>query len=267
MLKDKALIAMIAVLPLPGSPLYDGNDQRIIDQALSDLEHYKRVDVDALLLENDHDVPYIKPPLPDEAIALMTEVASQVRSRFDKPIGIQLLEAANEQALEIAARAQLEFIRVEGFVFAQIGSAGLIEACAGKLMRKRKALGCEHIQVFADVQKKHAAHAITADLDIAEEVKQAVLYLANGIVVTGTFTGVQPQKDDLIKAKQATKLPILIGSGMTKDNIAENFPLADAFIVGSTFCKDGKFLEKLDPSRLQAFMGAFRAISNGESES
>lgn len=260
MLKDKALIAMIAVLPLPGSPLYDGDDQRIVNQAMSDMQHYMQAGVDAVLLENDHDVPYVKPPLPAEAIALMTDIAVQVRGHFDKPIGVQILEAANEQALEIAAEAKLDFVRVEAYVFAHIGSAGLIEACAGRLLRRRKELGCEQIKVFADVQKKHAAHAITADLDLVEEVRQVELYLADGVVVTGNFTGVQPEKDDLVRARGATKLPILIGSGITKDNLAEYFPLADAFIVGSTFRKDGKFLEQLEPSRLQEFVRVLKDL-------
>lgn len=37
-LPPKFLAAMVAVLPLPGSPLYDGDDQRVMDQALADLE-------------------------------------------------------------------------------------------------------------------------------------------------------------------------------------------------------------------------------------
>jgi len=39
LLSPKFLAAMIAVLPLPGSPLYAGDDQKVIDQALWDLEH------------------------------------------------------------------------------------------------------------------------------------------------------------------------------------------------------------------------------------
>ena len=38
-----------------------------------------------------------------------------------------MLEAANETALEIAHVADLDFIRVEGYVFAHIGGAGIIE--------------------------------------------------------------------------------------------------------------------------------------------
>ena len=41
---------------------------------------------------------------------------------------------------------------------------------------------------------------------------------------------------------------------MTAENIKDYLPLADGFIVGSYFRKDGKFLEKLEPERLNKFM-------------
>src|SRR5204863_8186237 len=126
-LPDKFLAAMIAVAPLPGSPLYACDDRQIIEQALSDLAHYSAAGVDAVILENSHDLPYIKPPLSPAAVALMTEIAREVRSRFTRSIGIQMLEAANETALEIAHAAALDFIRVEGYVFAHVGGAGIIE--------------------------------------------------------------------------------------------------------------------------------------------
>ena len=83
---------------------------------------------------------------------------------------------------------------------------------------------------------------------------QAEFFLVDGVIVTSQFTGVNPDKIDLTKAKSATKLPVLIGSGMTAQNIPDYLPSADGFIVGSYFRKDGKFLEKLEPFRLQAFM-------------
>ena len=256
-LPPKFLSAMIAVLPLPGSPLYDGDDQKIINQALADLDVYKKAGVDSLLLENDHDLPYIQPPLDKQGIALMIEIAKEVRKRFDGPIGIQMLEAANITSLEIAAEADLDYIRVEAFVFAHVGGSGIINGSAGKILRRRKELKAEHIRVFADVKKKHGSHSLTIDLDIKDEIMQAEFFLVDGVIVTGQFTGINPDKDDLVKAKSATKLPVLIGSGMTAENIKDYLPLADGFIVGSYFRKDGKFLEKLEPERLNNFMKAF----------
>ena len=253
-LPPKFLAAMIAVLPLPGSPLYDGDDQKVMEQALADLDVYKKAGVDSIIFENDHDLPYIQPPLDEKGIALMTKIVKGARERFDGPIGIQMLEAANITSLEIAAEADLDYIRVEAFVFAHVGGGGIINGSAGKILRRRKELQGEHIKVFADVKKKHGSHSLTIDLDIKDEIMQAEFLLVDGVIVTSQFTGINLDKNDLIKAKSVTKLPVLIGSGMTAENIPEYLPLADGFIVGSYFRKDGKFLEKLEPERLHAFM-------------
>ena len=258
-LPDKFLAAMIAVLPLPGAPRYDGNDDRILAQALSDLAHYNEAGVDAIVLENSHDLPYIKPPLPAAAVELMKRIAREVRNRFTGPIGIQMLEAANESALEIAHACDLDFLRVEGYVFAHVGGAGLIEGCAGQLHRKRQALGCGHIRLFADVKKKHCSHALTGDLDITDEVKQAEVFLVDGVIVTGARTTEPPDKADLRRVKKHALVPVLIGSGLTPDNIKTYFPLADGFIVGSTFREGGQFLGSLDRKQLDRFMRAFRS--------
>jgi len=257
---DKFLAAMIAVLPLPGAPGYGGNDKQVMEQALSDLQHYMQAGADAIVLENSHDLPYIKPPLPEESVRLMEQIAREIRAQFGGPIGIQVLEAANETALEIAQAADLDFLRVEGYVFAHIGGAGLIEGCAGKLLRKRKALGCEHIKVFGDVKKKHCSHALTGDLDILDEVKQAEFFLIDGVIVTGARTTEPPSAAELRRVKKHARVPVLIGSGLTAQNLKTYFPMADGFIVGSTFRKDGQFLGMLDPKRLNGFMKVFRSL-------
>jgi uncharacterized protein len=258
-LPNKFLGAMIAVLPLPGAPNYGGNDKQIIAQALSDLEHYAAAGADALVLENSHDLPYIKPPLPARAVQVLKRVAREVRHRFDGPVGIQVLEAANETALEIAHEADLDFLRVEGYVFAHVGGAGIIEGCAGRLLRQRKDRGCEHIKIFGDVKKKHCSHALTGALDILDEVKQAEFFLVDGVIITGARTTEPPSPAELRRVKRRAHVPVLIGSGMTPENIRTYYPLADGFIVGSTFRAGGRFLGTLEPKRLDAFMKEFRS--------
>ena len=266
-LASKSLIAMIGLKPLPGSPGYGGSESAIIEQALADLQVYADAGVDALLIENSGDVPYIKPPLDVVDVELVRHVCSLVRMRFNGPVGLQLLEAANEQALRVAAAADLDFIRCEGYVFAHIGGAGLIEGCAGKLLRLRSQMNAGGIKVFADVRKKHCSHALTGDLPITEHVRQAEFFRTDGVVVTGPRTGAEPDIADLESVAGATTLPRLIGSGMTAGNIERYFPHADGFIVGSTFREGGKFLANLQKDRLEAFMDAFRRLkSSGSAE-
>src|SRR5258706_11596682 len=124
---------MVAVLPRPAAPRYSGEDERIVGQALSDLRNSLEAGVDVIALENSHDLPYIKAPLPPRAIELMKRVAHEVRRGFDGPIGIQMLEAANETALEIAHEARLDFLRVEGIFSPPVVERALFEASLANL--------------------------------------------------------------------------------------------------------------------------------------
>jgi len=148
------------------------------------------------------------------------------------------------------------------------GEAALSMAQPGKYCEEEKNYRQNTSECLQTSRKKHGSHSLTIDLDIKDEVMQAELFLADGVIVTSQFTGINPDKDDLIKAKSATKLPVLIGSGMTDENIQDYLPLADGFIVGSYFRKDGKFLEKLDPARLHQFLDVFvstrKSILNSE---
>ena len=50
--------------------------------------------------------------------------------------------------------------------------------------------------------------------------------------------------------KDKVKLPVLIGSGVTHENI-NSFRLADGLIVGSEFKIDGKWQNELDSARIK----------------
>jgi membrane complex biogenesis BtpA family protein len=257
-----AFIAMIGLPPLPGSPGFGGSEAAIVDAALGDLEAYVAAGVDAVLIENSLDLPYTFPPLDAAALRLIESIATSVRAIFKGPVGLQVLEAANSEALGIAARARLDFIRVEGYVFAHVGGAGLVQGCAGRLLRERTALGAESVQVFADVKKKHCAHALTADLTLAEHVRQADFFCADGIVITGPRTGAAPAVDDLKAARSASTLPVLTGSGMTVDNLETFMGHFDGAIVGSTLREAGAFTGALDRERLFRFAEAFQRLKS-----
>ena len=58
--KSHPIIGMIHVQALPGTPNYQGDIQSIIDKALEEARLYKKSGIDALMIENMHDVPYEK---------------------------------------------------------------------------------------------------------------------------------------------------------------------------------------------------------------
>jgi hypothetical protein len=62
---------------------------------------------------------------------------------------------------------------------------GWMDACAGPLLRYRRQIGGEHVAIFCDIKKKHSAHAVTQDVDIAETARAAQFFRADGVIVTG----------------------------------------------------------------------------------
>uniref|UniRef100_A0A674KFF5 Uncharacterized protein n=2 Tax=Emydidae TaxID=8476 RepID=A0A674KFF5_9SAUR len=191
------VIGMVHVGALPGTPRSSLPLTQITDKACHEAEIYKDAGVDGLIVENMHDLPYTVYVGP-EITAAMAVISAAVKHTCPRlPLGIQILCSANQQAVAVALAAGLDFIRVEGFVFSHVADEGMINACAGDLLRYRKQIGAQHVQIFADIKKKHSAHALTADVSISETAKAAEFFLADGIVLTGTATGMQADPKEL----------------------------------------------------------------------
>ncbi len=248
-----AVIGMVHLGALPGTPRARGGVREIVAQAVAEAETLAGAGVDALLIENMHDRPYLRTEVGPEVVAAMTAAAVAVRQRVKLPCGVQVLAGANEAALAVALAGGFDFIRVEGFVFAHVADEGVIESCAGRLLRARRAWGAEHVRIFADIKKKHSAHAITADVGLAETAKAAEFFCADGVIVTGTATGEPVDVTELAAVAGATALPVLVGSGATREMVEALFPHASGLIVGSHFKVGGCWEGAVDAERVRAF--------------
>jgi hypothetical protein len=256
------IIGMIHLKALPGTPKFNDNVNMIIDSALSELEIYKKANIDAIAIENMHDVPYLKNNVGHEITSLMSIIAHEIRKATQLPCGIQVLSSANKAALAIAKNAGLDFIRAEGFVFGHLADEGYIDANAGELLRYRKQLNADDIAVFTDIKKKHSSHSLTSDIDIVATAKAAEYFLSDGLVITGKSTGEKANLDEIHKVKSACNLPVIVGSGVTIDNISDYLKASDAIIVGSYF-KNGSYWEnELDYDKIATFMEKVHSLKN-----
>jgi uncharacterized protein len=256
----KALIGMVHVGALPGTPRAVLSVEELVKEALRDVWALAEGGCEAILVENMHDVPYLKREVGPEVVASMTAVCRAINEATNLPCGVQVLAGANEAALAVALAAGMDFVRAEGFVFGHVADEGWMDACAGPLLRYRKQIGAEHIPVWADLKKKHAAHAMTADVSLAETVKAAEFFGADAVIVTGEATGRETSTADLSSARGATKLPVIVGSGVTAENAASMLQHADAVIVGSALKKDGHWTAPVDLDRVKAVAAAVRAV-------
>lgn len=255
--KPKPIIGMVHVQALPGTPGHRFAVREIIRQAKAEAKIYLNSGIDGIMVENMHDIPYVNGEVGHEVSTVMSIIAYEVKNVTGLPVGIQILAAANMTALAAAHAASVDFIRAEGFVFAQIADEGFMSSDAGNLLRYRRHIEAEDVLIFTDIKKKHASHAITGDVDIKRTAKAAEFFLSDGLIVTGHSTGLETDIKDVKQVRAATKMPLLIGSGITPENINEYVPYSDGFIVGSYFKKDGLWQNSPDPERIARLLEKF----------
>ena len=254
------LIGMVHVGALPGTPMNQTSTELLAVQAAREAKVLADAGFDAIILENMHDRPYVHADHGPEIVATMTRVALEVLCLVELPIGVQVLCGGNREAIAIAQAVSGSFIRCENFVFSHVADEGLLErAEAGPLLRYRRSIGAEDVRVFADIKKKHASHAITADISLAEAAEAARFFGADGLIVTGTSTGKPTSPADVAEAKRAADLPVLIGSGVTPESAAPLLEHANGLIVGSSIKHGGWWENEVDPARCDAMVAAVNA--------
>ena len=250
----KTIIGMIHVEPLPGTPRHHGKMLDIITKAKVEAVMYKEAGVDVIAIENMHDIPYLNTKVGPEIVAAMAVVGYEVKNATGLRCGVQVLAGANREALAVALAAGLDFIRAEGFVFGHVADEGYIDANAGETLRYRRQIGADHVLVLTDIKKKHSSHALTADVDIVETAYAAEFFLSDGVIVTGITTGVEASLEELQQVKAAVQIPVLVGSGVTLENVDRYLAVADALIIGSYFKQGGHWTQGVDFERVKNFM-------------
>lgn len=258
------LIGMVHVGALPGTPSGSRSIGELAQHARDEALSLERAGFDAVMLENMHDTPYVHgDELGPEIVAGMTRIAQEVRGAIGLPMGLQILSGGNRHALAVALATGCSFIRCENFAFAHIADEGLLaKAEAGALLRYRRLIGAEQIDIFADIKKKHASHAVTGDLTIADIARGVDFFGASGIVVTGAFTGQATAVEDLEAVAGASDLPILVGSGVDPAQLRSLAAHSQGAIVGSWIKHAGHWANAVDEGRARELVEEARRVGS-----
>jgi membrane complex biogenesis BtpA family protein len=256
--RDKALIGMIHCPPFPGAPRYRGTSRDdILSFCLRDAERLVAGGMHGLIVENHGDIPFSKPDdIGPETSAFMSVVADRIAQEFGVPMGINVLANAPIPAFAIAAASGASFIRVNQWANAYVANEGFMEGRAAEALRYRAQLRAEGIRVFADSHVKHGSHAITADRSVTELTRDLAFFDADGVIATGQRTGDSAALDEIDTVCAATHLPVLVGSGVTPDNIVPILHRVDAVIVASSLKEGGVWWNPVEAARVTAFVQA-----------
>jgi len=256
---SKPLIACIHLLPLPGSPRYDGDMQAVYDTALAEATLFATYPVDALIVENFRDMPFYPGRLPAETVAALAAVTRDIVKAVPLPVGVNALRNDAQAAIAIATAAAAHFIRVNVHTGAVVSDQGILQGASHETLRLRAALRSE-VLIFADVEVKHATPL--APRGLALETRDLTERgLVDAIIVSGDLTGAVTDPRHVDMVRQHTHLPVLIGSGATPENLPAVYDKVGGFIVGSYFKQDGQADNLVDEARVKTFTDAMQALA------
>ncbi|WP_116133946.1 BtpA/SgcQ family protein [Tropicimonas sp. IMCC34043] len=258
--RDKALIGMVHCPAFPGAPRYRGESvDAIYDACMRDAEHLVAGGLHGLLVENHGDIPFSKPEdIGPETAAFLSVVTDRLRSGFGVPLGINVLANAPLPAFATAMAGGAAFIRVNQWANAYVANEGFMEGRAAEALRYRSALRADHIRVFADAHVKHGSHAIVADRSIPELARDLAFFDADCIIATGQRTGNSATMEEIEEVGAATHLPLLVGSGVSEDNVLDILARTSGAIVASSLKEGGVWWNPVEPARVRRFMERVR---------
>ena len=255
--RHKLVIGVVHLPALPGSPKWRGDLGAVIDHAVADAKAYARGEVDAVIIENFGDAPFTKASVGPETVAAMAVAGSAIRATIQIPIGFNVLRNDACSALALSAACGGAFVRVNVHSGAMLTDQGIIEGDAYNTIRYRQRL-CPDVLLFADIHVKHAVPL--GDFPIEDSAHDTLdRGAADALIISGTGTGVAANIDDVERVRRACPhAKILLGSGVTLENVSEFLQFADGVIVGTSLKVGGRLFNPVDPTRVAALVKTVR---------
>lgn len=228
----KMLIGMVHLKPLVG---YEGftSIENTTGEAISDALKIKEAGFDAIMIENNYDIPH-KEFVTKEVEKCFDYIVREIRRSVGKEttLGINVLWNDYKAGFRIAKNNGCKFIRIPVFVDHVRTSYGDILGKADEVTKFRKELKAQEIAMLTDIQVKHSE--LLNVRPVEESASEAIEKGSDGLIITGKWTGDAPNLEKLMAVRKTVEnFPILVGSGATEKNLRTLLKYVDGIIVGT----------------------------------
>lgn len=234
----KPLIGMIHLPLLPGYQGYLGK-KYVIKKALKDLNTLELAGFDGVLVENHEGLPGFV-GASDKIKEVFKDVVKEIMVHSKVPVGMEIIYDM-PATVDVAANIECDFVRLDVFADSVKTRWGIVPQ-SYRIVNKILNSYSKKPLLFVDVHVKHAKLLTKKNLE--ESIKVSLKHGANGIIVTGNWTGIEPEINDLKVACKYIKeaVPVIVGSGLSVLNAEKLLLFSDAAIVGTSI-KTGKHID------------------------
>lgn len=258
----RAVIGMVHLGALPGSPLYDpeAGVDGLVAAARRDLLALQDAGFDAVMFGNENDRPY-ELNVDTASSATMAAVIGALKAEITVPFGVNVLWDPMA-SIAVATATGADFVR-EIFTGSYASDMGPWTPDAGKAMRYRDRLRRSDLALLYNVS---AEFAYSLDRRPLPDRARSTVFssVPDAVLVSGQITGEAAALTDLEAVKQVLPdTPVLANTGVKHETIGEVLKLADGCIVGSSLKVDGDTWKPVDPERARDFMRLAREARGG----
>ncbi|WP_330347650.1 BtpA/SgcQ family protein [Streptomyces sp. NBC_00582] len=260
--KRKAVLGMIHLQPLPGTPFHqEGSLSQILDTAVQSARALYEGGADGCLVQTVDRVYTTadkSDPARTAAMALIVRAIADATGE-DFQVGVQLMRNALRASLAVAKVAGGSYIRAGALVGATLSANGLVQADPLAVMEYRKKIGAMGVKVIAEVDSMHFRW-FGGDKTTAEVARAAKYVGADAVSLC------HPDDDTTLEIIAAVRqavpgLPVFLAGHTNHDNAARLLAAADGAFVG-TCLESGGWGGTIDVEKVKAYVGIVRTLDS-----
>lgn len=258
--KRKAVLGMVHLQPLPGTPLYqEGSFNQILDLAVQSARALYDGGADGCLVQTVDRVYSVKDesdPARTAAMGLIVQAIAQATGD-EFQIGVQLMRNALKASLAVAKVAGGTFIRAGAVVGMTLTAHGMVEANPLDVAEYRGKINAWGIKVIAEVDSMHFKWFGEPKPvgDVARAAKQ--------VGADAVSLGDPDERTTLgmiAAVRQAVPgLPVILAGYTNHENAARLMAAADGAFVG-TCLERGGWGGHIDVERVKAYVEIVRRL-------
>lgn len=213
-----------------------------LEKAIEEIGIYEEEGLSGIIIENYHG-----------SILEVIEVLDYIQTYPTRlSVGINILPNEYHKAFALCEKYKfIDFIQLDYIAGEYAKGSGTIKLDADDFIQI--SMNSRSVDVYGGVWPKY--YTPLKDSVLSVDLFDAV-FLGSAVVVTGEGTGYETPLD---KIKEFAELingqaPLIVGAGLTAENVKEQLKFAQGGIVGSAFKPNGRTYQMVDRDLVKAFM-------------
>jgi uncharacterized protein len=258
----KAVLGMIHLRPLPGTPFYaEASFEETLEIAVQSARALDEGGADGCLVQTVDRV-YSSgedcDPARTTAMGLIVNaIVAATGEQFQ--VGVQLMCNALKASLAVAKVTGGSYIRASALVGATLTSSGMVEANPLEVMEYRNKINAHNIKIIAEVDSMHFTWF--GETKPTAQVAHHAHYVGADAVSLGHADEATTLKMIASVRQRVPGLPVILAGHTNHDNAARLLAAADGAFVG-TCLEAGGWGGRIDIDRVKAYMDIVRGLEH-----